>query len=449
MGESLFGLELQASGNVFIEGVRDRQVAFRLNNGLVTLEGDETIVPGALSELEFVTPPCSSLDEARTAVLHAADLARHLAIRAKGTADGVLTFKEGESFLAGVQTGIWLTDCKLQITDPTFPAKPQGTVGVPLARLMDFIDAVLDGDGQDSADIKNDLLNMRGTGFEQSEMAGFLTACQLFILSAIRNNPQMVATRGGSPIWPKDGNSWRVFAIKSEYLKAASKGTFETDKDGNHLVLVNRDSPKSMFRLLHRTDFHSMYLALPGDQQKSLQVGPGELPAALWPRTWSKDYVIFMFPYRADPLDPGLLPPPVAYQAMGWSGDKAARPEQERWPLVEHGPTLTAWWQSVLKGRPGMAKDLASPPPGLRGRSAANIATSPFPGKDENKQEYYGMGAFGMDTKNETRLAVYEHRALDNHPNFKALEPITIDAWDAVTQFFYNTFVAPYSSGTS
>jgi hypothetical protein len=95
----MFGLELQASGNVFVNGVADREVAYRHESGLMTLEGDETTNSGASSELEFVTAPCASLSQAQQAVRHAADLAAELA-RQAAKAGPALTFKAGEQLFS-------------------------------------------------------------------------------------------------------------------------------------------------------------------------------------------------------------------------------------------------------------------------------------------------------------------------------------------------------------
>lgn len=456
MGGSLFGIELQASENVFLEGIKDRQVAFRFDDGLVTLEGDETLKSGATSELEFVTSACSTLKQAMNAVHRAAGLAHELSAQAKSSPTGELTFNKGQRVVVADAAGAWLADGKLRINDPQFVAKPQGTVGVPLARLKDFIDAVLESDNADDdnlamkearASVKSDLGNLRRLASldkEDAELVGFITACHLLILTAFKNNAELVATTRGQPKQKKDGDFWRIFAMNSDYLKE-NFPALEKDTNGNSLILVHRDSPKSMFRLLHRTDFHSMYLALTPELRQKLQARPGEMPTIVWP--WPTNYRIFSFPYRADPLDPDLLPAPPAYKAMGWPGDGVNR--QEDWHLMEHGPTLTQWWQSVVKGQSGILKDLTSPPPGFQGRSAAQIAKSPFPGQDENKRTYYGMGTFPMDDKAKTRppLAVYEHRALDNNLKFRGLGLPTVDKWPDIAQLFYETFVEPYDPG--
>jgi hypothetical protein len=446
----LFGLELQASGNLFISGVHDRDVAYRHDSKLLAVEGDETLTAGALSELEFVTSACRTLDDALKAVGYACQLAVELAKLAQANGP-VLSFREGEKSLGGT----WFKTCTLKIGDPGFAAKPQGTVGVPLARLQQFIEEVLRGDDQDKAYL-NDLEKMRelsGFGTVSPEMAGFLTACRIFLLWATWNNSKDRAIGAdGRPLLPKDGDFWRVFTIPSDdYLKLfeykAGDGyvpSFYKANTGNCRVLVHRDSPKSSFKLLHRTDFHSMFHALePGDQQ-ALHTEPGTWPQAVWPHEWGRRNVL-MFPYRADPPELNVQIP--QYQAEGWTGDAVNRPET--WGLIEHGPALADWWDSVVNGRsapgalpdaPKMVKDLASPPPGLAGRSRDKIAS--FPGDDENKRHYYGMGAFPMDTRDVPKpLAVYEHRAFADHPQVKALGTPTKDKWADIVNIFHKLFV--------
>jgi len=151
-----------------------------------------------------------------------------------------------------------------------------------------------------------------------------------------------------------------------------------------------------------------------------------------------------LFPYRADP--PDRTAPIRQYPALGWPGDGVTR--QETWWLMEHGPTLADWWESVMHGRqppgeptaPKMLKDLASPPPGIRGRSRDKIAD--FPQADEDKRQYYGMGAFPMDTLDgATPLAVYEHRSFADHAEVKSLEPLTMATWASIVQVFHKRFV--------
>ncbi|OHV58947.1 hypothetical protein [Pseudofrankia sp. BMG5.36] len=450
----MFGLELQASKNVFVKGVQDREVAYRHGSKLLTLEGDETL-SGALSELEFVTAPVNSLARIREAVGFARDVAAELA-RLSPATWGKLTFEKGDTFVGG----IWERDCTLQINDRTFVAKPQGTVGVPLAKLRSFVEEVLHSEGAAGAKYLESLAEIRaksGLVFDQEnpELTGFLTACHIFLLAAVWNfSPDRAVAPDGTPLIAKDGDFFRVFTFKDsahlrtfEHLPPGSKVkefSFYKADSGHCRVLVNRDSPKSSFTLLHRTDFHAMFDALPEDQKARLRTQPGHIPPALWPTDWP-DRFLFPFAYRADPPDPQMVIP--EYAAGGWPKDGVTR--QETWQLIEHGPTISAWWDSVLNGRsapgqqpdePRIRKDLASPPPGLRGRRPDRIAD--FPGDDENKREYYGMGAFPMDRKDGPKpLAVFELRAFADHQEVMALGPPTLDTWVRIAEIFQTKFV--------
>jgi hypothetical protein len=450
----MFGLELQTSGNVFTKGVLDREVAYVHNDKLMTLEGDET-TSGAMSELEFVTKPCAKLNEATEAVAYSAALAKELAQLVKQNGP-VLRFNAHDKLL----NGTWVKDCELRVNDPSFVANPQGTVGIKLAMLRPFIERVL-GDlvANESTMFLKDLADMRDMvefNFDDKtrpELIGFLTACQIFLVWASWDFPPGVAIDAkGFPLTKKDPNSWRVFTFPdSPYLrefKLPNSQTKAFEQDGVCRVLVNRDSPKSMFKLLHRTDFCSMYHALPADQREFLQtlyVSEQNVPIVVWPYP---DQRLFKFPYRADPPEPfaektGEI---KEYQAEGWPDDGISR--NEKWWLTEHGPLVSQWWASVVNGRPTpdnvntMLKDLASPPPGMRGRDPGKIAR--FPGADENKREYYGMGAFPMDPSSDPPLAVFEHRAFPAHPGVGKLEPLTFDKWPGILAIFYQRFVEPF-----
>jgi len=446
----MFGLEFQVSRNVFTKGVLDREVAWRHPSG-VTLEGDETTAAGGLSELEFVTPPCAKLPAGQEAARVAAALARALADRA-GQPNAAVDFRSGQT-LAG---GTWERDCTIGFGDLGFSANPQGTVGVGLSAFRDFVTAVLAGepDGKmltEDLDLVRSIMrndhkfDLAGAG---PELDGFLTACHLFLLRATWSYARARAIGdNGIPLelGDKSATMWRVFTFKSDYLakirhEEKPHGMVPSFLKSNGLcqVLVNRDSPKSAFALLPRTDFRSMYLALPGHAREHLAaLGP---PPAAWPPAWTGQQIMFQFPYRADPADDSGLA--VKYPAGGWPNDGIGT--KEDWSLVEHGPTVAEWWNSICNGRlygqSSVKKDLASPPPGIRGRDPAKLAV--FPGKDEDKRAYYGMGAYPMDTSDHRMsLAVYELRSFSTQPDLVALMPLTFDKWEAAVTVFHRKFV--------
>ena len=462
----MFGLELQTSGNVFVNGVADREVAYRHESGLMTLEGDETTNSGASSELEFVTAPCASLSQGRQAVGHAADLAAELARRAV-KAGPVLAFKAGEQLLGGT----WLRDCQIRVGDQKFIANPQGTVGIPLARMRAFIEKVLDDLGDEGKDFRQDLEAMRaGSGLsfasdEDAELTGFLTACHLFLVLASWSNAAAVAVdEQGRPLKELEGEEllyrdprfYRTFTFAdSPYLKSfpLPNGTpaFQK-KDGSCRLTVCRDSPKSGFKLLHRTDFHAMCHALPPAQLNrllKLPVREDKVPVAVWPSAWP-DRELLTFPYRADPVDQAAAQAGQVkqYLAEGWPGGEVTK--EEHWWLAEHGPLLSQWWDSVVNGRPMpgqknlVPKDLASPPPGFQGRAPEKLGG--FPKEDENKRAYYGMGAFPMDPNDgKAPLAVYEHRAFADSSAVAQLGELSSGTWGSIVAVFHEQFVAPFA----
>jgi hypothetical protein len=180
-------------------------------------------------------------------------------------------------------------------------------VGVPLCGLREFIEKVLQGLDEEGKKYLNDLRLVREIGGleldkEPPELAGFLTACHIFLICATWNYmPGVILGEDGKPKNPKlDPDFWRVCSIPADqrevvgYLQQVTyRGTDEVDylldpePYGAYRLLVSRDSPKSMFKMLHRTDFHSMFRALPSGQQDRLRTKPGEVPAPIrrWPST--------------------------------------------------------------------------------------------------------------------------------------------------------------------
>jgi hypothetical protein len=452
----LFGLELQTSQNLFLKGVQDRDIAYRHESGLVKIEGDETIAPGAESELEFVTAACQELETAQKAIEIARILAAKLAVGADS--QGMLEFKKNDEFMGGK----WLKGCTIKIGDPGFAAQPQATVGVPLHQLRQFIEKVLPGVGEDGKRYLNDLESIRelcglDLAKESPDLVGFLTACHFFLTCATWNYmPGVTLNKDGKPgNQGLDPDFWRVCTIPSDHVKtfgylqkvrywdsSDDEYFLDPDKNGAYRLLVCRDSPKSMFKLLHRTDFYSMFHALPSDQQARLQTQPGKVSPLVWPVEWTRHHQLFVYPYRADPPDPAARAAGLIKEgrAEGWAGTDVTA---EDWWLTAPGPTLENWWASVMQGWKAdggvIPKDLASPPPGIRGRNPDKLAI--FPGDDENKREYYGMGAFPMDRSAKPPLAVYEHRAFSVHPEVKELRPLTMDKWPQLLKIFYANFV--------
>ena len=329
----MFGLELQTSKNFFIDGVNDREVAWCHDSNLMKLEADETTTEGVASELEFVTAPCSTPDKAQEAVGYAAALAKELAERASKTSDWILRFEAGDRLLGGT----WRKTCQLGIGDPSFVANPQGTVGIPLANLKPFIERVLGDLGDEGPGFLEDLDKMRkqsGLDFEHDkdrELIGFLTACHIFLVWATWENvPAVAVSADGIPLREYDGDMYRIFSFKDNaYLRSfpwPDKQESAFERDGVCRLVICRDSPKAQFKLLHRTDFCSMFRALPPNQQDrllKLPVRADNVPEAVWPKAW-RNRELLAFPYRADPPEPTAKENGTVkqYPPGGWPGDK-------------------------------------------------------------------------------------------------------------------------------
>ncbi len=429
----MYGFELQTNANLFQTGVKEREIAFQHSGRLFTLEGDETHDHPDKSELEFVTAPCATPQQARLA----ADSARKLADALKHDwatvpKDGHLTFRAGQEYADGT----WTRDCTITLANPDFHAQPQVTVGIPLTALTTFMCTALTEIGQadiakdlqDGWSLARDVLVRSGMPKPPDEVLGFLTACHYFAIRAMNANPVNVAVDpAGQPV-SKDKSrhgSYLNFSFDSDYLYGTP--AFQAGPEPAVRLQVNRDSPKSAFQILHRTDYYAMFHMIPAEMR--LAIPPATWQVLLWPwdLTGKTDFTLFPFPYRADPHDgtpdvarfgPGGGSTPARRYGVGWKdefGDTTR--ETADWYLMEHGPTLRDWWDSVVNGRLvdgrsglRLEKDLASPPPGLRGRKPDNLAH--FPSTSENKSEFYSMGAFPRDTSGSVPLAVFEFRAL-------------------------------------
>ncbi|MGF7237770.1 MAG: hypothetical protein ACQSGP_22825 [Frankia sp.] len=444
----MYGFEFQTK-NVFVKGdfpkgVGEREVAWRHDSGTTTLEGDETFIPGATAALEFVTVPFDNKEAARESVGHASHLAGKLAAMAKFHGAS-LVFKAGNPY----EGGQWLRDCELRITDQSFRAAAQGTVGVPLAQFGHLVEtAIARMPEMEPArtELDNQWQEILGSWTRQipwltpqvsPELRGFMSACQLFLVRCT-GSPQSIFVTTDVPA---PATSPKIFDFSdSEFTRHGYRGKVAPAK---YLVKVGTDSPKSLFPILHRTDFHSMFRSLPADDQKFLKsIGAGR---AIWPYGPPEDSYIFPLPYRADPeaTDTAARTDPLRLtrrteSPLSVESDRS----QAVWPLVTHGPSIAEWWHSVLCGdhrRDGIPKDAASPPPGHRGRKREFLDNFPN-SKTENKAEYYGMGAFPMDGRTGNQLAVFEYRGLIRDKDLDE-DTLTWDRWGKIVDVFVDNYV--------
>lgn len=466
----MFGFELQTSGNVFVSGVNEREVAFEHKSGLLTLEGDETTAPDATAELEFVTVACKNATEVAEAIGHAQSFAQKLAAAAATAPGGLLRFAADQQ----TEDGVWKKGCEVRIGDPDFGAQAQVTVGIPLAELEGFIQRLLTRAGM--ADIWEQVVLVcvdtalkNHASQRKAELRGFLAACALFLVRARPPMQHYTVAPSGEP-YDAGKHDWPIFNFTdSAYIKSLVLEPWVRLPDvnfpaesfripaGAYPLPVNLDSPKSLFNLLPRTDFYSMFHALSSDDQTFVtQAGI----AAIWPlllgpgESYDNVYVLSL-PYRCDPdaVDAEARAAAGTVRSLRrWRPDGRHLESDETWRIVDHGPSVREWWDSVLLGDPkrlvsdgdggyrNLAKDATSPPPGWRGRDPKYISSFPTP--TENKKEYYGMGAFPMDPRAASPLAVFEMRDLMSDREVQGLgELVPRSAWQNLLKIVLDNYV--------
>ncbi|EFC84165.1 hypothetical protein [Parafrankia sp. EUN1f] len=448
----MFGFEFQTS-NAFeaipkglpiaeAPGIRERETAWQHTTTGTTLEGDESRRPGASADLEFVTPARATLKEAVTATQAAVDLARALQEESRrGT--GAVIFRQGRETAGGV----WLKDCAIRFYDDSFHAQAQGTAGVPLAGFEALLSTVwARSRRKDQVKREADRMKPFGElpGYQAAKafpsLRGFLTACHLFLLRATTEEAGFFVDPHGGRADPTESMAYFDFS-DNESVRAVNQRVGKLpDRPLTSRVMVNSDSPKSMFGVLHRTDFHSMYLSLSEPERVILARPATEV---IWPADKGdiNQVRLFPLPYRTDPAATDVR--------ARLDLDAVERPEWEpaaklvrrpvTWTLLEHGPTIAQWWDSVRFGdarRDGLPKDVASPPPGFRGRERQYLDR--FPQPQEDKTAYYGMGAFPMDRDEATGagLAVFEYRDLMADIEVPVWDDLSFDRWVGVVEVF-------------
>jgi hypothetical protein len=460
---AVFGFEFQTV-NVFVKGpflagVAERQVAWRHTLTKATLEGDESRRPGASADLEFVTPAVEDLTGATAAVGALTGLAQAI-LDTKATSGAARVFKKGD-VLAG---GVWQTDCAIMIYDETFGAQAQGTVGVPLTGIGKLLSTVWNrtaGHSDSHAEVaaeENRFFDHLSTSIPAlqeaeitgaGELYGFLTACHMFLVRATRAPLSFVSGDDLTGFHPTESKGIFDFSDRGDVRAAAGRVRGLPAPPQRVLVKVGSDSPKDMFQLLHRTDFHSMYLAVPEKQRAIIAGRP--FHEALWPQDWSgPEAFVFPLPYRIeaeagkeDTVARGIEP----LTRAEWVDPTAPKLNRTpvTWTLADHGPTLGDWWKSVLMGdvhRGGIPKDAASPPPGFRGRNPKYLAS--FPDSSvEDKSTFYGMGSFPIDIDKRTRtpLAVFEHRDLMADEDIPPQQKLGLTRWPTVLAVFVEHYV--------
>jgi hypothetical protein len=399
------------------------------------LEADEGHLNDESTDLEFVTDPASDWVSASSYLAMAANMAKVLARRADPVTSIVLVKAGRDDEL----NGEWTRDFAISVSDPLFRAAVQGTVGVPLARLTDFIKTtfarISAGDqtaAQEWQEIERRTVKSIGGAQVSDGLRGFLAACHMFLLRAttppLSNQQWVMHWQTGLP----EGSQLFDFT-GDNYI--AGLGDFDFPEARNWII-VPADGPKVLFPLLHRTDFFHMFRSLSDRDQ--LFVRTAWQHGDLWTGDPAQTY-LFPYPYRGEveALDVNVRAPHL------WKRATPVGEDAPEWLLLTHGPTVAQWWDSAMNGDPmrnRLAKDNASPPPGWRGRRPDRINDFPRD-QDEDKSTYYGMGAFPMDPSADPPLAVFEHRFLiadqamldDRYPS--------AEKWVDVGKIFYDNYV--------
>lgn len=454
----LFGFEFQ-TGNAFVQGplpvgVGERQTAWQHDDTKATLEGDETRRVGATADLEFVTPACPDEGTAAKAIAALSGLAANIKVDwTRSQKD--LVFRRGQKYAGGT----WLTDCAIHVYDTNFGTQAQGTLGIPLARYEAVLQTVwernrkrkpdgdLDEESKDEHDWMETLHRLPAYQKATADGRGFLTACYFFLIRGTRQPASYFVDETLKNIFPEESSGLFDFSHSAVTRAINQKVLGLAGPPLRCYVRVGSDSPKNMFKLLHRTDFHSMFLSLGDSEREALLKYP--VTDVIWPAAWgSADSFIFPLPYRADPAAKDTATragePPLTTDEWIPPSAPALERGKVRWTLVHHGPTIAEWWESVLRGdkrRGGLPKDIASPPAGFQSRDPKLL--DKFPQPSENKAEYYGMGSFPMDLDQGTgtKLAVFEYRDLMADRDIPLQKDLNPNEWARVLKVFVDNYV--------
>lgn len=371
--QAKFGFEFQADKNAFIEhegvaAVGEKVVAFEDPKRGFKVEGDEGSDEKHF-DVEFVTYPVTTLEQAEMAVQGAAALAGDIA-----KSGAIAKRQKGQPF----DTGNWTRDAAIEVKDPAFVAKPQATVGVRLGDIPKLIESAF---GDEARKLVGKQASQISTGEAWTKMPSQALFGFLHLIAAYVSAGQLPNDRSET-----DEHSYPTL--------------------GNQVIIP--DGPKARFALMARTDFHSMFKSLTGGDQTLFVEGvlgaaeksAKQLTSALNAKL---DAPMIDAPYRAD-----------QHLKEGYSG-LAVEEHKDRkgrlHPIVMKGPTVRDWLMSIATGS-NQGRDLLSAPPGWSARAKG---AEGFPKQEEIvRDRVYGMGAFPMDTSETNEpLAVLELRGLN------------------------------------
>lgn len=312
-----------------------------LPRGTVLMEGSgwkletDADLNNRTADLEFVLAPMSSMPEIEIAMQEITDLVGKMREKALGAPDG-------EVPLASL-TEHGRQACVLKVNDVRFGAVLQATYGVGLEKMADSVDRLLD--------------------------EKYATA----IHAATQKVASHYQEKHGSP------------------LSEASKGFVELINlylERAKSTMPHSGTVHSLFRMMARSDFCSMYDKLLNDADREqlnhlfLAREGEDKPAFVAALSLDAGALVFKKPYRSAEMEP---------TERGLERKK------------ETGPTISDWLASIVNGRGDGAfrKDLMSPPPG-------------YPLHTGNLDVDYGMGAMRVDEEN--KLILFEIRGSVHRP---------------------------------
>jgi Domain of unknown function (DUF4157) len=400
--------------------VGEKELAFEDTTKKFKVEGDEGS-DAQHFDVEFITSALTTAEEAKTAVEGAAALAADLDAAWRKP----VTRTAGQKF----GTGTWKRPVAIEIFEKGFHAKPQASVGVSLADIPQLLSSnlFLGSEGPMRKTVTEQAKSVETTDQWKTwrtspALHGFLELVLYYVRAAGQRNP--VDTTGSDPeAFPTLGNQ-----------------------------VITTDGPKAMFSIMARTDFHSMFKALPARDQTLFIEGligdvksPSPNPELSRIIGANLNEPMITAPYRADKV----TEEDRKRFRIETHKDTQGRPHE----IVMAGPTILDWLLSIATGRSHKDaeayavrnRDMLSAPVGWGSRAAD--ATG-FPTAPEIvEQQIYGMGAYPIDEPGTGNLAIFELRNLSG--NLTNSLPRHDQWWTAAQAAINNAFAAWASSKTA
>jgi hypothetical protein len=434
VAQGKFGFEFETNNSFIAHGdakiVGEKELAYEDKAAGFRIEGDEGTDP-AHFDVEFITDATAKPDVAIGSAAAAAALATDLAGRATSSTevspDGhPVVIAEGKD-----KGGTWTRKVAIEVEDPTFFASTQGSVGVGFERIPDLIRANLNKG--EASDVEQSVSRLAAADPHVSggspALTGFLHALVFFVGRAAMPNDRKV-----NP--PLNNHNWLLLPGEHEWQEIVT------------------DGPKANFSIMARTDFHSMFTALPDLDQQAFQAmvtTPGHRAensalAKVLGRLRLGNR-LFVDPYRVD-KDLPLTPEDKKRLKIVQAEENGARATVA---VATSGPSILDWLLSVIDGRSyhggkpigsprdSSKKDMASAPLGW-GTVSADVGFRPTNEQILN-QHIYAMGAYRMDLEGVSPLAVFELRNLGQ--NLASLGyPTTANGWEQAVRLALKLYLA-------